>query len=404
MTPKGQRDAPPFEPKLATLVWPHDPATFVKRFWQKRSLFVRGSASRLGRLRRQLFDFDLEAILRRVDPSKVVPQSREPKRIPQARDHATLMQLHRDGVQLYIQAGSLPGIDRWVSSTATALAMLRPRGRGDLYATREGGGLDVHFDANDNFTIQLAGKKTWWFGAVPAVDRPVVNSPVIQHEGASYVPRGLEPATTQRRVTLRPGDMLYIPRGTWHSTHAEEESLSFDINIHPTPWAEVIFESLHLLTLRSRDWRGSALRDRAELEGALTSLKSVVAGLTPNDFLAPSSRRLPPDLRSALLRRNPLTAWRVEPTPERSGEVYLLIQHPMKSSGLVIPEAFVELLERVPEDGTVFTLEPLMASFSAASPGAVESFFGELLRTPLIAAVGRGCVAAPAHGRSRRRT
>ena len=62
-------------------------------------------------------------------------------------------------------------------------------------------------------------------------------------------PRGLESAV------LRPGDMLYLPAGAWHSTDAVGESLSLTLRIFDSAPANVARACLEQLLRSEGAWR-----------------------------------------------------------------------------------------------------------------------------------------------------
>ncbi|MYZ39899.1 cupin domain-containing protein, partial [Streptomyces sp. SID4917] len=80
-------------------------------------------------------------------------------------------------------------------------------------------GLEAHHDEENVLIVQTVGSKTW------RLHRPMVEQP-LQHE--TYGSLGLDAAAKQRiadtepdlDVTLRPGDVLWVPRGWLHRGQA----------------------------------------------------------------------------------------------------------------------------------------------------------------------------------------
>jgi ribosomal protein L16 Arg81 hydroxylase len=94
------------------------------------------------------------------------------------------------------------------------------------YLSPPGSGFDLHFDARIATTLQIAGTKRWWFSDQPAVPFPAHNSGrepkgVKRHKAPS--PR------TLRSVLLRPGDVLCLPAGVWHSAKGSTASLALNM-------------------------------------------------------------------------------------------------------------------------------------------------------------------------------
>lgn len=99
----------------------------------------------------------------------------------------------------------------------------------NAYVTPPGSkGLALHTDSHDVFVLQAFGRKQWDVHASPA-------------EAAAG---GRQPLTT----TLRPGDVLYMPKGTPHAAHTEETlSGHLTIGIHATTWSSLIDEAARAL-------------------------------------------------------------------------------------------------------------------------------------------------------------
>lgn len=77
-----------------------------------------------------------------------------------------------------------------------------------LYAVWGGArGFDTHWDDNDTFVVQLAGSKSW------AVHGPGLPHP-LAHE---LTPINACPDAVLWEGTLRPGHILHVPRGWWHT-------------------------------------------------------------------------------------------------------------------------------------------------------------------------------------------
>ncbi|MFE4830260.1 JmjC domain-containing protein [Streptomyces sp. NPDC056672] len=95
------------------------------------------------------------------------------------------------------------GLERW----------LRTGVQTNLYASwtaREGFG--VHWDDHDVVVVQVDGSKRW------KIFGPTRTAPMYKDTEAPEPPPE-EPLT---EVVMRPGDLLYLPRGWWHSVAASE--------------------------------------------------------------------------------------------------------------------------------------------------------------------------------------
>ena len=79
----------------------------------------------------------------------------------------------------------------------------------NAYASFGGDGtFGMHWDTHDVFAVQLIGRKRWRLWA-PTFPLPLSHQPSRDH----LAPRDTDPMMD---VTLKAGDLLYIPRGWWH--------------------------------------------------------------------------------------------------------------------------------------------------------------------------------------------
>ncbi len=77
-------------------------------------------------------------------------------------------------------------------------------------------GFDPHYDVHDVFVVQIAGEKHWKIHEPVHVD-PLPSQPWSEHSRAVGDRSEGTPAIDE---TLRPGDVLYLPRGWIHSATA----------------------------------------------------------------------------------------------------------------------------------------------------------------------------------------
>jgi ribosomal protein L16 Arg81 hydroxylase len=96
------------------------------------------------------------------------------------------------------------------------------------YLSPPGSGFDLHFDARVATTLQIAGKKRWWYSKEPAVAFPLYNS---GREPAGW-PKARPPARSDLvEVVLEPGDVLCLPAGVWHCAKAQGNHMSLALNM-----------------------------------------------------------------------------------------------------------------------------------------------------------------------------
>ena len=96
-------------------------------------------------------------------------------------------------------------------------------------------GFSPHYDVHDVFVLQVAGEKHWTIHE-PVLADPLRSQPWTDHRDAVAAAAEGEPVID---AVLRPGDVLYLPRGYLHSATALGEiSAHLTIGIHSvTRWA-----------------------------------------------------------------------------------------------------------------------------------------------------------------------
>ncbi|WP_413559004.1 JmjC domain-containing protein [Bdellovibrio sp. HCB209] len=163
------------------------------------------------------------------------------------------------------------------------------KARSIAYATPAGCGTRLHFDANANFVIQIKGTKTWRLAPNESVDFPTERFTT----GSEEMPAALETQChaplidmldeDSMEVVMKPGCVLFVPRGYWHETTTEEESLSLNFTFSQPTWADVFTKSIQEILLRSPEWReladGLEGTDESRKEAAISRFEFLVQSL-----------------------------------------------------------------------------------------------------------------------------
>ncbi|MGR5880841.1 JmjC domain-containing protein [Bacillus cereus] len=124
------------------------------------------------------------------------------------------------------------------------------------------GGFKTHFDAYTNFIFQIKGKKIWKLMDNNNVDNPMQHYDLAEYP---YKPEELqtywkgegpdEELSKGEIIELIPGSMLYLPRGLWHSTKSNEETLAFNITFGQPTWLELLLFSIRKELITDPKWR-----------------------------------------------------------------------------------------------------------------------------------------------------
>jgi hypothetical protein len=83
-------------------------------------------------------------------------------------------------------------------------------------------------------------------------------------------------------VDLRPGSVLFIPRGTWHDTETLQDSVALTLSYSVQSWADALLERLGAELRREPAWRAPATGLGApgeEGRAALAHLREQAASL-----------------------------------------------------------------------------------------------------------------------------
>jgi 50S ribosomal protein L16 3-hydroxylase len=132
-----------------------------------------------------------------------------------------------------------------------------------MYATPKGKGTAPHFDQNINFVLQIHGNKKWFLAPNHHVENPLTRhtmglpvDPELQTYAKTPLPTQM-PAGS-RAIVLKPGSLLFIPRGRWHSTEANSEALSLNFTYSAPTWLDLFTAALRSRLALSPEWRETA--------------------------------------------------------------------------------------------------------------------------------------------------
>ena len=241
---------------MRRLLSPIGAERFFAEHWQTRMVLL------------PLADDDLAFIRKTVgalDPARLAGEAREGAQAWLANDfvaHSVFpinpenaAQFRDIGATLYFVNVPLPAL---TDRLADFLGAPRRKVLASLFFTPAGGGAVPHFDKNENFTIQLTGAKRWQVGETPMVpaapDGYTLGSTVVTPALAPLLAEAERPP--ERTVDLKPGTLLYVPRGTVHHTGAGEASWSLNLSYCPSMWLDLLRVGLRERLAASPRWRG----------------------------------------------------------------------------------------------------------------------------------------------------
>ena len=104
------------------------------------------------------------------------------------------------------------------------------------YTPRAAQGLPVHHDTHDVFVLQVSGRKRW------LVYEPVFELPLKNQKYSAEMGGPGEPV---QDFVLRPGDMLYLPRGWLHEAlTSDTDSLHLTVGVNVVTWLDAFKAAL----------------------------------------------------------------------------------------------------------------------------------------------------------------
>ena len=256
MDSEGHRANLPVESALAWLLEPVTPSEFRCEFLEQRLCLVRRNAEdyfagligfgeldvvlgshdvHRGGIRLARGDDDLSAdeyssASGRVDPLLVVKQFDQ---------GATIIfnQLHR----------RVKGLGEFCASLGEIFGS---RVQANIYLTPpHGQGFRPHWDTHDVFVLQVSGRKHW------SIYDTNVTLPL---RGQTFDSKRDTPGEVKEEFELRPGSVVYIPRGVMHSARSgSETSLHITVGVTTYTWTDLFLESVAAVALQEPTLRQS---------------------------------------------------------------------------------------------------------------------------------------------------
>lgn len=274
---------------LQRLVEPVSSRTFFDEYWERKPLLVKresrdfyGSLLTLADIDRVITTYGL------FHPDITVTNNAHPVRVEDYTygtgliDVARLYQQFADGGTIILPQlhGRLPALAALCRSMEREMSI---RFQTNIYFTPGNAqGFKAHYDNHDVFVLQISGVKRW-----AIYDTPVE----LPFRGQQFDPEVTMPGDATLEFELRPGDLVYIPRGVMHdASTGDGESLHITLGVLATSWTDLLLESLAMVGLRDPAFRrslpvGFANQDfdRESARATFRSLLSRIAELADVD-------------------------------------------------------------------------------------------------------------------------
>ncbi|MFP3517142.1 cupin domain-containing protein [Pseudomonas sp. SIMBA_077] len=185
---------------------------------------------------------------------------RSPQTFDTRASAGSLLQL---GLTVFMQdvAPALSGAPQFLRDLERELGVASGCARLSAFACAGDDGVSCHYDAEEVISIQLLGRKTFHVAPMDEIPLPygaqfgpgMVAVENLYEQARDGFP---DPAqATFQSFDLQPGSVLFLPRGTWHRTQAQEPSLSLSIVVRPPVLAEALLGWLQPWLLGDARWR-----------------------------------------------------------------------------------------------------------------------------------------------------
>ncbi|HEX9274873.1 MAG TPA: cupin domain-containing protein [Casimicrobiaceae bacterium] len=371
---------------LGALTAPHSAIEFLRDYWPDKPFVAHGDPARLPAFLRAPELASIEALSRVYRGNLRFTSGRRYQKML-AIDQVQATSLYRMGLTVQFEdiaasvAATAPGLRRLEAE----LGVARGAARASVFSSPLSDGLSVHFDAQDLFSIQLKGTKSFRIAPVRELRYPCGTQFVPDTEPFDFlypqVAGGFpDPASAEfTTVEMQPGSVLFLPRGTWHATESGGDSLSVSIGIYLPSAADCVLEQLQLLLLQDPDWRRplyggwgeGAVRDAVatRLSQLLARLPHDCAGLRVEDIV--SGLRLPEERLAAIalesrFQKTPHSRLEVEAGPAARGYAHDVLR--VMISDPNYGERMSTRMEVAPEAAAVFRwIADSRAAFSAGA-------------------------------------
>lgn len=229
------------------------------------------------------------------------------------------------GVTLYLRQTEAPALAEWQQLLARELGHSRGSLTCSVFVAKRGAGTRCHFDTLENFTIQLQGTKRWRVLPNRHVQAPLENWVTGQEapsEMSLYcdLPLPEDMPGEAETIELRQGDVLFVPRGYWHTAEASDDSISLFLGFPVTPCVDLVLNALRSHLLRSPLWRENFIdaaagpswetAARSQMAELLRALQAEVTELTAEEVIGWGAE-LASTSGQTLFRRNPIATLQV---------------------------------------------------------------------------------------------
>ena len=249
----------------------------------------------------------------------------------------------------------------------------------------------MHYEAALTFHIQLAGETVWRVAPNRHIENPLIAGDASGDRAPAFGVRPLPDAMPADAMTFRvkPGGVLFIPRGYWHESDRRGESLAVTFSCTPPTWSQRVLHALQRSLESDAAWRGYPVA-----AGGPVGRDALVQAL---DALLPQLRNMVDSLQPAALLDAPLSTrgfrWRDGAQPavvaiERRRGTRHVLRLQGDDGGIDVPfdVELLPIMRWLCARAAPWSAEQARAACPSVSSGYVDALLAELAAQHLIEA------------------
>ena len=320
---------------LESLFAPCSAEEFLSKYWPNKPFSTHGDPARLPEYLRSELLLSFDNLSANYHGRVAFGNAATTDKTVKAENVPTGL-LRKMGLSLYLLdlPSNVPGTDKFLREVEQAFGAKEGIARIGAFAAPVHNGVTSHFDSEEVISIQLEGVKRFYIAPMHEIPYPygMQFGPGYRAYDDLYpqmsggIPK-VDNAEFQC-VEMRPGSVLFMPRGTWHRTEATQESLSVSIILRqPAPFEEILEQLRHTL-LRDPEWRRPLyILDRGDenlrkqIDTLLQDLPNACKTLSVDDILdnsLPELERMANLKETTWFQRVPQTRLQLNPDPLHS--------------------------------------------------------------------------------------
>jgi len=312
---------------------------------------------------------------------------------------ATARKLHAGGTTIYFRR--IREFRAYEREIADALGVPRVGAQCALFCNRPDAVTRAHFDIADIVIIQLRGRKIWRVAPNAFAPMPLERWATLDRVWPRlrlYAPDLPPQRMPGDAVTydLEPGSVLHVPRGYWHETSSDQDSLSLHIEVSAPSRLDFMMAALKNELSRDPWWREPAYDlsagDPSAFEHvaiARDRVRETALRLDPRDLVRVAARKEPNPNETRFVRCGQ-TAFAMESAnPEQDTARVSITSYDFRETKITHMEislAFVSTCKWINElqTGTAFDIADLLRVTPSLTAVEARDLLGALEQADLV--------------------